>query len=124
MSDTSADKAFHTVLPPNLIAASPQLAQKSDGTGSDVVVALFTGLGAGAPKNGKVYVTFQAITNDFEVNFGPSNITTAANGMKVTVGNPLRVWINTNVITTMVQKGAAGSIRWYVSSPEYDGAGL
>lgn len=118
MSDTSSDKAFHTVLPPSMETASKQVVVSSAGTGADVVVAIFS---MTTPPLGKVYVTFEAVTNDFEVAFGDSSITTAVGSLVLATGQPRSFWMNPAVTTHVVQKGAAGSLRWYVSSPEFEG---
>lgn len=118
MSDTSSDKAFHTVLPPSMEAASKQVVVSSAGANADVVVAIFS---MTTPPKGKVYVTFEAVTNDFEVAFGDSTITTAVGSLVLATGQPKSFWLSPTVTTHVVQKGAAGSLRWYVSSPEYEG---
>lgn len=118
MSDTSSDRAFHTVLPPSMVTASKQKVVSSSGTGSDVKVAIFS---MTTPPKGKVYVTFEAVTNDFEVSFGDSAITTAAGSLVLAVGQPKSFWISPTITTHVVQKGVAGSLRWYVSSPEFEG---
>ncbi len=121
---TAASKAFHTVLPPK--ATGKQKVLGADSSAVADCVPIFTGLSTDAP-DGKVYVHFEAVTEDCYIRF------LAADDASPDVDNETGVliqadthgrgfWLNA-AVETHVEFVATGNgrLKWYVSSPEYDG---
>ncbi len=110
---------FFTIVPPSNAAGPNQV--QSNATGAAAGVALFTGLAAANRPVGKVFVCFEAVTEDCFVRFGPatSSGTTASNGLIVKAGQPGRVfWMDPTRHAFMdVFAGAAGVVKWQVCSP-------
>ncbi len=110
---------FFNILPPSNFAGPNQV--QSVASGAAAGVAVFTSLAAADQPKGKVWVLFEAVTEDCYVRFGPttSAATTAANGLLVKAGTPGRVFYlePTKHAFMDVFAGGAGTLKWQVCSP-------
>jgi hypothetical protein len=111
--------AFFYIVPPSNVAGPNQVQNRA--TGAAVGQAVFTGLAAADQPPGKVWVCFEAVTNDCYVRFGPATSagTTAANGLLVKAGQPGRVFYLDPVKHAFMDVFApvAGTVSWQVCSP-------
>lgn len=121
---TSAEKAFHIVMPPTDTATDARYVVQSAASGAAAgTTAIFSGLGA-IPK-GKVFVTFEAKDQDIYVRFKSSASaagTTATNGMVIKAGQKEVFWLDTEKYDHVdhICPAAGGTLKWYVSSPVYE----
>lgn len=116
----SINDLFYRILPPTNVAGPNQVQTMT--TGAAAGQAVFTGLAAANRPCGKVYVCFEAVTEDCYVRFGPatSSATTATNGLIVKAGQPGRVFYlepTAHAFMDVYAPGGAGSLNWQVCSP-------
>lgn len=120
---TEAIRAFHQVLPPT--NTGKQMVQSVSTANSVDVDPLFTGLGANAP-TGWVYVAFEAVTTDCYIRLRSDNVNTgisSTTGMLIKAGQPaVSFWVDsdTYLYVNHIAPGGAGSLKWYVASPDYE----
>lgn len=120
---TAASKAFHTVYPPR--DTGKQLVQSVATGVAAADVNIWTGLGADAP-TGKVYLMLEAVGFDCYVKFktlDDAADATSSNAMLVKAGQPgIAFWVDFSIDKYIDFIGTGvGVLKWYVSSPEFDG---
>lgn len=96
--------------------------------GRNAIQSLVTGAGAATaslwsqtkPPEGKVFVTFEALTTDcyFLLKTSGAAAVTTSTGLVLKVGQPQRFLVDPNVhkLIDAIATGA-GVVKWYVSSP-------
>lgn len=121
---TAASKAFHTVFPPR--ATGKQLVQSIATAAAAADTPLWTGLGIDRP-SGKVYLMVESRTTDVFIKFKAADTAadcTANNGILVKADQPaMSFWVDSQIdnFVDFIAPGGAGFLKWYVSSPEFDG---
>lgn len=120
MSGTSADRAANTIWPPGLPADTVHLVHQMSTSSTAARAALATLTKA------KAYVTFCAVTTDcfvaFKLGTAAASVTTTT-GYLIPAGQERSWWIDPAVFNDIeaITASAAGTLKWYVSSPLYEG---
>lgn len=121
---TSAEKAYYIIHPPTDDATTDghQVMQTDTNAGAAKNSNLWSALQtAGFRPEGKTFVTFEALTADMFVRFkrtASAAATTSSNGLRIAAGTQKVFWLDpTKHLFVDTLGSAAGSIKWYVSSP-------
>lgn len=122
MSGTSAASGFYIKYPPKE-ASSNQVIKSNNTSTSAANVAIFSGMTT--PPTKKCWVTVEALTEDLYFLTKPTATTaavTSATGTLVKAGTKEDFWMNPTVDQYFdVIAAGSGKLKWYVSSPEYEG---
>lgn len=121
MSGTTAATGFYIKHPPR--DAGNQIVKSANTSTSAANVAIFSGMTS--PPTKKVWVTVEALTEDLYFLCKPTATTaavTSSTGMLVATGEKADFWLNPAVDQYFdVIAAGSGKIKWYVSSPEFEG---
>jgi len=123
---TAATKGGDTILPPRLSGKQKVVyftTSNASASKSLFGETAFTGAPAGTTPTGKCYVSFVATGETAYICLSTGSSTVSATtGWPLAVGAPQGFWIDVSVDTyvSYITASGTGTIRWYVSSPEYD----
>lgn len=121
MSGTTAANGFYIKFPPR--DAGNQIMKSGNTSTSAANVAIFTGMTT--PPTRKCWVTVEALTEDLYLRCKATNsaaATTSSTGILIKAGEKADFWLNPTVDVYFDHVAAgSGKIKWYVSSPEFEG---